>query len=287
MKGARTRTGILERAVDLASLEGLEGLTIGRLADDLSMSKSGLFAHFGSKEDLQLATIEAAQTRFVDEVVRPALDVARGYPRLMAICRSWLDYVQREVFPGGCFFAAASFEFDGRPGVVRDAIARAMDAWLETLEKAVRLAKDEGHLDPKVDPAQLAFELNALFFGANFAWNLRHDEKAFARAQRAITSRLEAVRVPSSALRAPSTRKRGEGRSISRASRDREPLAPRSGERVAEGRVRGRVTPSVSEGPGGKGGARSDAIRATHPRRSLADARAESRSSPRPRRARR
>jgi AcrR family transcriptional regulator len=196
MKGERTRTGILDRAVDLASLEGLEGLTIGRLADDLSMSKSGLFAHFGSKEELQLATIESAQNRFVEEVVRPALASPRGYPRLMAICRSWLAYVQREVFPGGCFFAAASFEFDGRPGAVRDAIALAMDAWLETLEKAVRLARDEGHLDPKVDPPQLAFELNALFFGANFAWNLRHDRKAFERAERAIVSRLDAVRVP-------------------------------------------------------------------------------------------
>ena len=194
MKGQRTRAGILDRAVDLASLEGLEGLTIGRLADDLSMSKSGLFAHFGSKEELQLATIQSAQSRFVDEVVRPALASPRGYPRLMAICRAWLAYVQREVFPGGCFFAAASFEFDGRPGAVRDAIALAMDAWLETLEKAVRLARNEGHLDPRVDPPQLAFELNALFFGANFAWNLRHDKKAFARAERAIVSRLDAVR---------------------------------------------------------------------------------------------
>jgi len=198
MKGERTRAGILERAVDLASLEGLEGLTIGRLADDLSMSKSGLFAHFGSKEDLQLSTIEAARARFVDEVVRPALEAPRGYPRLMAICRAWLDYVQREVFPGGCFFAAASFEFDGRPGIVRDAIARAMDAWLETLEKAIRMSRDEGHLDPKTDPAQLAFELNALFFGANFAWNLRHDPKAFAHARTAIEARLEAARVKSS-----------------------------------------------------------------------------------------
>src|ERR1043166_6451608 len=104
-QGERTRRAILETAVHIASAEGLEGLTIGRLADDLSMSKSGLFAHFGSKEDLQLATIEAARQRFVDEVVRPALAAPRGYPRLMAICRGWLDYVQREVFPGGCFFA--------------------------------------------------------------------------------------------------------------------------------------------------------------------------------------
>ena len=207
MKGERTRAGILGRAVDLASLEGLEGLTIGRLAVDLGMSKSGLFAHFGSKEDLQLAAIEAARERFVEEVFRPALKEPRGYPRLMAICRGWLRYVQREVFPGGCFFAAASFEFDGRPGVVRDAIAHAMDAWMETLEKAVRLAKDEGHLDPKVDPSQLAFELNALFFGANFAWNLRHDPKAFAHARTAIEARLEAARVKSSRRARPERRR--------------------------------------------------------------------------------
>ena len=130
------------------------------------------------------------------ESYRVVLASPRGYPRLMAICRAWLAYVQREVFPGGCFFAAASFEFDGRPGAVRDAIALAMDAWLETLEKAVRLARDEGHLDLNVDPPQLAFELNALFFGANFAWNLRHDKKAFARAERAIVSRLDAVLLP-------------------------------------------------------------------------------------------
>ena len=222
MKGERTRAGILERAVNLASLEGLEGLTIGRLADDLSMSKSGLFAHFGSKEELQLATIDAARERFVDEVVRPALAAPRGYPRLMAICRGWLAYVQREVFPGGCFFAAASFEFDGRPGAVRDAIAVAMDSWLETLEKAIRLAKEEKHLDAKVDPAQLAFELNALFFGANFAWNLRHDEKAFARAERAIEQRLRAVRVIPSASEGPG----GAGGANKRPSRAARP--PRS-----------------------------------------------------------
>jgi AcrR family transcriptional regulator len=194
MKGQRTRASILQRAVDLASLEGLEGLTIGRLAEDLRMSKSGLFAHFGSKEELQLAAIDAAGQRFIDAVVRPALSAERGYPRLVAICHSWLDYVRRRVFPGGCFFAAASFEFDGRPGPVRDAVAKQMDDWFAALEKAIRMAKDEGHLDAEVEPAQLAFELNALLFGANFAYNLRHDEEAFARATRAIERRLESVR---------------------------------------------------------------------------------------------
>ena len=194
MKGDRTRQNILDRAVDLASVEGLEGLTIGRLADDLGMSKSGLFAHFGSKEDLQLATIAAAGERFIDEVLRPALKAERGYPRLLAICRSWISYVRRNVFPGGCFFAAASFEFDGRPGPVRDRIVKTMDEWIAALEKAIRMARDEGHIDTDVDPKQLAFEINSLFFGANFAYQLRGDRKALERATRAIAYRLEALR---------------------------------------------------------------------------------------------
>jgi AcrR family transcriptional regulator len=194
MKGERTKQGILERAVDIASVEGLEGLTIGRLADELKMSKSGLFAHFGSKEELQLATVEAARQRFVDEMFRPALKAARGYPRLLAICRSWLEYIKRDVFPGGCFFAAASFEFDGRPGPIRDAVVEAMDVWLDALEKAIRMAKDEGHLDRSVDVKQLAFEINAIFFGANFSYQMRDDKRAISRAWKAIENRLESVR---------------------------------------------------------------------------------------------
>ena len=195
MKGARTKHGILERAVDIASVEGLAGLTIGRLAEELEMSKSGLFAHFGSKEELQLATVEAARQRFVDEMFRPALKAARGYPRLLAICRSWLAYIKRGVFPGGCFFAAASFEFDGRPGPIRDAVVAAMDVWLDALEKAIRMAKEEGHLDRGVDVKQLAFEINAIFFGANFSYQMRDDKRAISRAWKAIEDRLESVRV--------------------------------------------------------------------------------------------
>jgi AcrR family transcriptional regulator len=195
MKGARTKQGILERAVDIASVEGLEGLTIGRLAEELEMSKSGLFAHFGSKEELQLATVEAARQRFVDEMFHPALKAARGYPRLLAICRSWLDYIKRGVFPGGCFFAAASFEFDGRPGPIREAVRSAMDIWLDALEQAIRMAKDEGHLARSVDVKQLAFEINALFFGANFSYQMRDDKRAISRAWKAIEDRLESARV--------------------------------------------------------------------------------------------
>jgi len=195
MKGERTKQSILERAVDLASLEGLEGLTIGRLAEELGMSKSGLFAHFGSKEELQLATIESARERFIESVFRPALKAERGYPRLMAICRGWLAYVKKGVFPGGCFFAAASFEFDGRPGPLRDAIATVMDAWIDSIEKAVALAQEEGHLSPDIEPAQLAFEINALFFGANFSYQLRGDRKALERAMEAIETRVESLRI--------------------------------------------------------------------------------------------
>jgi len=194
MKGLKTRSTILERAADLASGEGLEGLTIGRLADELKMSKSGLFAHFGSKEELQLATIEIARERFFAEVFKPALDAERGYPRLVAICRSWLDYIARNVFSGGCFFAAASFEFDSRSGPVRDAIQKTMDEWIGAIEKAVRLAIDEGHFSKDVEPAQIAFEINAIFFGANYSYNMRHDKKAITRAWHAIETRLESLR---------------------------------------------------------------------------------------------
>ena len=193
-QGERTRAAILRTAVDLASIEGLEGLTIGRLSTELSMSKSGLFAHFGSKEELQLATIESARERFIEHAFRPALKAERGYPRLMAIARAWLAYVKREVFPGGCFFAAASFEFDGRPGLVRDAIASMMNSWIESIEKSVKMAQDEGHLDPDIEPAQLAFEINAIFFGANFSYQLRGDKKALERAMEAIEARLESLR---------------------------------------------------------------------------------------------
>ncbi len=202
-KGDRTRSAIIARAVDLASVEGLEGLTIGRLAEDLGMSKSGLFAHFGSKEELQLATVQAARERFLEEVFRPALLSDRGYPRLLEICRSWLDYVQRDVFPGGCFFAAASFEFDSRSGPVRDAIENMMGDWIGAIEKAVELAQKEGHLDPKIEPKQLSFEINALFFGANFAHNMWHDKKAIERARVAIETRLESLRINPKKARPP------------------------------------------------------------------------------------
>lgn len=192
-KGERTRESILRAAVNLASVEGLEGLTIGRLAENLKMSKSGLFAHFGSKEELQLATVEMARTIFLEHVVRPALTQPEGVPRLWALCDAWLRYVERPVFPGGCFFSAAAFEFDSRPGPVRDRIAKVLKGWLETLSRAVEGAKKAGHLIPEVDSAQLAFEIKSLAIGAHSGYQLSEDMKAMTRVRSSIRDRIRAL----------------------------------------------------------------------------------------------
>ena len=205
-RGASTRQSILEKAVDVASAEGLEGLTIGRLASALALSKSGLFAHFGSKEELQLATVEAAREVFIREVVRPAFGAARGMPRLWRLCDTWLSYVQGDALSGGCFFAAAAAEFDGRPGPVRDRIAAIMREWLATLGREVAATRDAGQLDPAADPAQLAFEFNALELGANWAFQLHGDRRAFARARAAILARLRQHATPAGARLLPAPR---------------------------------------------------------------------------------
>jgi AcrR family transcriptional regulator len=189
-QGERTRKAILEAAVHIASAEGLEGLTIGRLALELSMSKSGLFAHFGSKEDLQVATVEAARAIFINEVIRPAFETAQGLLRLWKLCDIWLSYVQSGVFRGGCFFAAAAAEFDSRPGPVRDRIAEIMKEWLSTLRDAIIEAQNAGHLVKGIDATQLAFEFNSLELGANWAFQLYGDIKSFARAREAMRERL-------------------------------------------------------------------------------------------------
>ena len=188
--GERTRQSILEVAVDLASAEGLEGLTIGRLASEMGMSKSGLFAHFGSKEDLQLATVEAAREIFIREVIHPAFKTKDGLARLWKLCDTWLTYVRGGVFRGGCFFAAAAAEFDSRPGPVRDRIAEIMKEWLATLRRGVQGAQDAGQLNKGVDATQLAIEFNALELGANWAFQLYGDRAAFTRAREAILERL-------------------------------------------------------------------------------------------------
>jgi AcrR family transcriptional regulator len=192
-RGERTRRQILDLAVDLASVEGLEGLSMGGLAAKLKMSKSGLFASFGSKQGLQLATIEHARQIFIDAVVRKAIIAPRGLPRLWALCDAWLDYASRMVFRGGCFFAATTAEFDSHPGPIRDRLAVLMSEWLTTIAVAVGKAQQAKHLRADVDPAQLAFEIHALLLGANWAFQLHGDAKAFHRARAAIRDRLTAM----------------------------------------------------------------------------------------------
>jgi AcrR family transcriptional regulator len=189
-KAVRTRQEILALAADLASAEGLEGLTIGRLAAELRMSKTGIFAHFGSKEELQLATVDWAKEVFLEQVVQPALVKPRGVKRLQAMLTSWLEYVERSVFRGGCFFAAASLEFDSRPGRVRDIIAALTKAWMDALRKEIAYAKAQKEIAPGTVPAQLAFELHACVQEANWAYKLYGDRSAFSRARRAITARV-------------------------------------------------------------------------------------------------
>lgn len=176
-KGTQTREAILDRAVDLASVEGLEGLTIGRLSAELRMSKSGLFAHFGSKQELQLATIAAAAERFKAAVIDPALAEPDGAPRLRAMAGRYLEHVDR--YSGGCFWAATSAEYDDRPGPVRDAIAGALDAWLGELERQARIAGVG-------NPQRFAFELYSLVMGANLRYRLSGDRRVFGYAHEAV-----------------------------------------------------------------------------------------------------
>src|SRR5579864_526179 len=191
-QASQTRRDILSVAVDVASAEGLEGLSIGRLASELQMSKTGIFAHFGSKVQLQLAAVETAKQIFLEQVAQPALRSPRGLPRLKAMLENWLGYVERIVFRGGCFFAAASAEFDSRPGAIRDQIAALTKAWMVGLQKEIAYAQSRRELRASVDPAQLAFELHAYVQEANWAFKLFNDKSAFPRARRAIADRLAA-----------------------------------------------------------------------------------------------
>jgi AcrR family transcriptional regulator len=191
-RGLKTRESILRRAVSIASVEGLQGLTIGKLAADLGISKSGLFAHFGSKEDLQLAVIEAARLIFVDLVIRPASH-EKGLRRLRMFYENWISYSNAKTFAGGCFFSAVSLEFDDRPGKVRDQIMILMKKWLDTLEDTARAAQAGREIKKEVDPHQLAFEMHALATAANWSSRLFQDKTAFRTARTAVLQRLEQV----------------------------------------------------------------------------------------------
>jgi AcrR family transcriptional regulator len=172
--------------MEIASVEGLEGLTIGRVASEMDMSKSALFARFGSKEALQVATVEAAGAVLDREVVGPAHARAPGLDRLRGLTENYLGYLQEQIFPGGCLLAAAGLEFDSRPGAVRDAIERASASWSAELEREAARAGEAGELPSSADAAQVAFELNAILNQANASYQLVRDRRVFERARRAV-----------------------------------------------------------------------------------------------------
>lgn len=190
-RGDATRRLVLRRAVDVASVDGLAGLSLGRLATELELSKSGVFALFGSKEELQLATIEAAWEIFRSHVVTPSLSAGPGLPRLRAVCEKWLDYSERRVFPGGCFFFNVGAEFDARPGRVHDAVAAASGSFAAFVREAAAEAVALGHVD--ADAELLAFELHALGRAANADAVLHGAAEFYILARRVIRARLDAV----------------------------------------------------------------------------------------------
>jgi AcrR family transcriptional regulator len=191
---ARTRAAILERSVGLASLEGLEGLTIGRLATDLEMSKAGVLGHFGTKEELQLAALDAARDIYRREIWDRAKNAPAGRARLLAIADAWLSYLGRDVFPGGCFVAAASCEFDDRPGRVHDAVVAMHTEWMALLAHEARRAIRDGDLPRGTDPDDVAFGMNAIAMGVNQARRLLADDAAPERGWRAMRALLGAPR---------------------------------------------------------------------------------------------
>jgi AcrR family transcriptional regulator len=188
--GERSRQTILRAAANLATIDGLEGLSIGNLAAHIGMSKSGLYAHFGSKEELQLATVETAREIFDADVVEPIQTIADPLEQLQALCNHFLSYLERRVFPGGCFFASTSAEFDTHPGPVKDKIASIQQGFTEGLERLIREAQGAGSLAATEDPTQLAFELHAYLLMGNTLFVLTDNAAYLQQARAAITSRL-------------------------------------------------------------------------------------------------
>lgn len=187
-----TRQRILGRSLAIASAEGLEGLTIGRLADELGMSKAGLLGHFGTKEGLQLAVVDEAAAAFSREVPERVKQAPSGLPHLRAVCEAWVSYLEREVLPGGCFFTAATTEFDGRDGRVRDALAGMNALWRRDLRIHIRRAVSFGELPADTDVDQLIYEILGVMLALNHFLQLEHDSAAPARARKALERLLSA-----------------------------------------------------------------------------------------------
>ncbi len=195
-KGQQTRAAILEAALGLASHMGLEGLSIGALAEVTQMSKSGVFAHFGSREELQISVIREYHQRFEEEVFFPAVRQPRGLPRLRAMFENWVKRVSVEI-DSGCIYISGAVEFDDRPGPVRDALASMVLAWHAALEKAIRLAVAEGHLRPDTEADQMLFELHGLILALHHDARFLRTPGALDRARRGFERTLSHYAVES------------------------------------------------------------------------------------------
>ena len=184
-KGQQTRAAIVDAALQLASQIGLEGLSIGLLAESLQMSKSGVFAHFGSREELQISVVREYHTRFEQDVFAPALAAARGLPRLRALFDHWMQRTSKEI-DAGCLYIGGAVEFDDRPGPVRDALVHSVQSWFNAVERAIRLAIDAGHLRADTDAAQVGFEIHAMILALHYEARLLRNPKAVERARHAF-----------------------------------------------------------------------------------------------------
>lgn len=193
-KGETTRSAILDVALATASKIGLEALTIGGLAREAGLSKSGLFAHFASKEDLQLEVVRKAIARFVELVIAPALKKPRGEPRVRALFENWFSWSRASELPGGCLFIAASSEFDDQPGPVRDLLLSSQKDWLGVLAQAARVAVEEGHFKANLDAEQFAWQLDSFILGYHHSARLLRSKDAQKRAQTAFESLIRASR---------------------------------------------------------------------------------------------
>src|SRR5262245_56438393 len=204
--GEKSRQAILRAAAQLATTRGLGGLSIGALAEHTGMSKSGLFAHFGSKEELELATIETAVEIFSSDVLRPAMGAAPGLARLFALAEAFLSHLERRVFPGGCFFASVAAELDTRPGRARDRVLEVIRSWLSQLHQSVEDARQLGEVNPDVDVDQTVFEVQAMLIAANFQFVMTNDPSLLRKARRGVQDVLERVPPMGESTGAPSGR---------------------------------------------------------------------------------
>ncbi|CAN5366190.1 TetR/AcrR family transcriptional regulator [soil metagenome] len=193
-KGELTRATIVDTALEIAAQEGLEGLTIGVIADRLGMSKSGVFSHFGAREELQIAALREYHRRFEEAVFKPALAEPRGLPRLQAMIGNWIELVRAVEIPNGCIYVSSAVEFDDRPGPVRDALVEMVSLWQRALRRAIAQAVGEGHLDDDTDAAQLMFEIHGLMLALHHDARLMRARGVVPRARRAFERLIDSSR---------------------------------------------------------------------------------------------